>query len=485
MGNSTSHKTRKNRVPPRIMNRQPVVEHPVFYKTDGDGFAGHGPEMERETALLIFQLENDRLYTVTQAVETRFPKGHSHRKRLIDRLNWFVHYTRLTREVDAVQSGRRMWFGATLKNSMTPKSFYRAQILSTLPGLLQLVVREKSLTEKQTVSSSPVPNPVRKPIAASRRFTPSFFKPPLLRRGYLRKILIVALTGIFFTAATMTVLTDPSRILEILKTHGPKAAAMYTVSSKSQGAQAYFLSAWMDFRTNHFKSAEHKAFELLKDSDLPDSIRGDCFYLLGFLRSVTGHFDNAYLYLNDARHYYEKEKRYRALYSTAIAMAKYSLYLGEVDRAESLLSQALEFNRVSGGRCDMGAYHALAGRVSVKKGDLHAALEHGLKRYELLDASNDIDTKSGAYSELGYLYLLNGDLARGQDFTLRAQSLIFQTADERRNVYNLINFVVLAKIQGMEAPHAVETIRTWIDAYQDRELQIFLDDALNAPFPGY
>ena len=465
------------------MDRLPVVEHPDFYTTDGSDFAGHGPEMECETALLLFHLQNDRLYTVTQVVETQYPKGHPNRKRLTDRLNWFVHYTRLTREVDAIQSGRRMWFGATLKNSMTPKSFYRAQILNALPGLLNAVAARKAETQpERRYAPLPLAAKHKSESARNRLFSFKFFS---RRKIYSKRLIMVAFFSILLTAATMTIFTDPARILEILKTHGPKAAALYTVAAKDQGAEAYFLSAWVDFRNNRFETAESKAFELLKDGELPDNVKGDCFYLLGYLRSVSGHFENAYLYLNDARHYYEKKNRFQALYSTSLAMAKYSLYLGEVDRAESLLGEALDYHQQSEDKCQLSAYYALAARVAAKKGALRAALEYGQKRLDLVIDNNDIDSKAGAYSELGYLYLLNGDLARGQDFTLQAQSLIFKTGDERRNVYNLINFVVLAKRQGIDAPHAVESIRNWIDVYQDKELQIFLDDALATQFSSY
>ena len=103
--------------------------------------------MEIRTGMLLYMLEDDRCYTIRQAVETLYDKKQEPRffKKLYNRLNHFASNCSLTKSPDARvgKTGVCAWWGRTLKEQMGPKSYYRAQLNSELLNELRARAHEE------------------------------------------------------------------------------------------------------------------------------------------------------------------------------------------------------------------------------------------------------------------------------------------------------------------------------------------------------
>ena len=493
-----------------MTKKPPEIERPPFWMVDDENqFQGHGKPMEIDTVMLIFNLENDALYTATEAVATRYPRKHPLYKSVFHRLCTFLSATWLTQRPDetrpkckkenrtkpikSVKQSKtrsvdrsliRRWYGATLKNQLSDKNYYRAQILSTLPGLFKQVAL-KETQEKKAAPSIPIAE-VKKTNPNKKRRIRSAPSLKITHQDRRRTgawlLLAAAVCVLLFSALTPALVRSSERVYEILRTQGSKKALAYVISNHEQGITAYYKSAWIDYRNNFFERAEQKAYVILSDKNTPVKVQADCYYLLGEIKAVTGGSRESIGSLLDAYRLYEQEERDANLYYCSLVMAKAYVGLGKFDEAKGMLDQALihQSREREGKIRHLGNYYIERIRYCMRLGEFEEALEASQQEAIIFEEINDRDNLAGAYSNLGFWYAINGNLDMGWVYTVRAQNLIYQLEDDRRNTYNLVNFVLLQRLSGLSPEkRALDSINNWIKVHNDKELSYHIRFALS------
>ena len=94
----------------------------------------------------------------------------------------------------------------------------------------------------------------------------------------------------------------------------------------------------------------------------------------------------------------------------------------------------------------LGTYYVERVRLGLRTGDFQDALQATLEGAKIYEERGDKDNLAGAYSSLGFLYAVTGNRELGWTYMVRAQDLIFALEDNRRRVYNLVNFVLLQRL---------------------------------------
>ena len=508
-----------------VDKKPPLIERPPFWSLDDQSsFTGIGPLMDVDTAMLIYQLEDQRLYTATEAIATKYPKGHPLHKKMFYRLCTFLTYVQLTKEPDhEVErgSGRRAkkssrgprrkrtikkYYGATLKNYLTPKNYYRAQMLSALPGLLRgiALAKEAAGEPAQPVATSLSANklplaglvsPARVgrrdvPIAVGENRVPAAIDSGHVGRGKtewrprFKHLMMTALVSLLLTAATAVVIKPPERTYEILRTRGIRAAVNYALASKEQGQSAFFSTAWLDYRDKNLTRAEQKAHMLLSDEGLTTKTRGDCHYLLGYIKDSSGYHMGAVGYFTEAIKLYREASRPENLYHAFLGLAKAHAALGELEHADAALDEALQSYGESGGTENLALFFSYGARVKMGSGEFELAIDLAERSLAIHQEEGHMEGVSDAYSDLGLLHTLTGDLERGREYTMRAQTLIVSLTDMEKHVFNLVNFIALDRIEGrMPDPYTVDTVKSWIDQHRNKELEYFLNMVLSFEIP--
>ncbi len=106
-----------------------------------------GSEMKFTTGMLIFSLENEALYTVSQAVLSRYNDSHPRYEQMCSRISSFVHNQGMNRRRDAKVGNASAWYGKTFKNALNDKTYYRALLHLDLLKDLNKIAEQKEEQE--------------------------------------------------------------------------------------------------------------------------------------------------------------------------------------------------------------------------------------------------------------------------------------------------------------------------------------------------
>ena len=153
-----------------------------------------GAEMNHDTAILFYLLDDDTLYTSGLAAATRYnkaidPKGfHRMRARIVS----FTTYRKMTDDPDGKIRGKSAWYGRTFKAAMGDRSYFRAELhLQLLGALFHVEVNRNAaptsypspVATTSSKASSPVPStpgPVPAPKPSRPRAPIPWFRLSLL-----------------------------------------------------------------------------------------------------------------------------------------------------------------------------------------------------------------------------------------------------------------------------------------------------------------
>lgn len=109
--------------------------------------ASSGKGMKPDTMMLIYQLENDRLYTLSDMAAMFYRKGTGPHHNMTKRLHSFLAY----REVQPDEAGEHgaCWYGATVKDCLEGRFYYlaetRCELLRVLKRISQLSPEDQNV----------------------------------------------------------------------------------------------------------------------------------------------------------------------------------------------------------------------------------------------------------------------------------------------------------------------------------------------------
>ena len=425
-----------------------------------------GRGMKRDTAILIHKLEPDKLYTASSMAEILYPRGTREHRRVTARmLNFMRHHS------VPPDARPNAWYGRNVQDCMDPHYRYLADESLKLVSALRSIAQAKAQT-----AVAPAPNQeILRPLRHRSRFPlPGFHR---------RRMLLVAVLSLFVASLATALAVRPS-VLEVLDRHGLGAAVAYQLKpQQGMTTKEIYSSAWIDLRQGKIKDAESKAFTLLAKENLDDKLRGDNFFLLGELRAAAGEPGVSASYFSLAYNQYFDLDHQPGLYLASLGMAKAHILMDDFAEGTHFLNQALDhFDLTEPGKVSIDNYELWAIRLHSREGNFHAARLIAEDRLDRLAGSEKLDDLATAYSDLGFWATLDGDCATGFQYSVRAQRLIRELQDPRKELYNSLNFLLLGRCEGKAPdPWLVDRISADVAKEGSTELRQYLDMALHAP----
>jgi hypothetical protein len=420
--------------------------------------------MKRESAILIHRLEPDKLYTASAMAELLYQRGtRDHRRVTARMLNFMRHHG-----VPA-DASPNAWYGKNVQDCLDPHYRYLAAESLNLLTALRGVAARKAFSE----TAERQPTEVEQESSA-----PKLFRFPGRRRLLLVAILPVVL-GIVATASAVR-----PTVMQVLERYGLGAARAYQLEpDQLKRPRDIYQSAWLDIRDGAPESAERKAFLLLSREDIDDKFKGDNFYLLGELRAKADEPGISVNYFSLAYDHYFELDHQPGLYQASLGMAKTYILMGETEAGARFLEQALvHFEQSEPGIVSIDNYETWAIRLHSRMGDFHAARLIAERRLDRVMRTENLDDLASAFSDLGFWAALDGDCATGYQYSVRAQKLIQEIDDPRKDLYNSLNFLLLGRCENGE-PDAWLVERITRDVHQEGSPEIlrYLDLALYSP----
>lgn len=443
-----------------------------------------GKGMAYDTAILVYRLEDNRLYTLQDMAGTMYDPGSALHRQMVNRLKSFLWY----RKVKPEGGGVNAWYGRTVKELLEPRYQYMAERSIALLATLHQVAREKQLQQKKPASAVIVKQPIQntpslvehKEKAAGRK--PVSLLPLPSRNRPLRWLVaamgcLIVLSGLVGTAALFL----KPRAYRILREEGLNQALRYVYSSTPRDQKELYQQAWMDYRNADYQVSELKATQLLTNLVTSEKMRGDSWYLKAQICLATSRYEDAIDALDHADRTYQVTGPVSNQYRCALGMAKAYLGLGELEEVERYLEVAYDHYLSSAGLVPhLGWYYSVRVRLALRQGLYDEALDLTRTMAEIYEDHDEKDGLAGAWIDLGFLYMVNGNLQRGFHYTVRAQSLIMDMGDRRKHVYNLKNYILYQTCLGQEPDvHIISEIEHWSRLYRDDELRYYLWFARN------
>ena len=298
---------------------------------------------------------------------------------------------------------------------------------------------------------------------------------PMLKRSRLWLAVAIA------TAATFA--APPVRdVFETLYEDGVAAAQRLAYSFTPETPEHLFQQAWVDYRAGDYEASMQKGHLILANQHISQHLRANCWYLLGHLDWQVGSSEAALVNLDKAYDLYQSSDDHANLYATSLAMAKASIELGNLPESRALLTTSLTHYEDDGGaRIEhLGRYHSVALDLAAAENDYEKALQFAIRRHEIFQGSDQIDTLADVTSDLGFWFAVNGCTESGQQYTVQAEKLIFHLRDESRHIANQVNWILIDRLHGFKTDLlAVGSIQEWFKIREDSRVEFYLDLALN------
>ena len=421
-----------------------------------------GKGMMRDTAILLYRLKDDHLYTLSDMAATMYKHGEGEHYRMVNRLKSFVRNRCIKPD-----EGANAWLGRTVKEHLDPRYYYMAeQSLALVAALNRLADQKRG--QLRSVET--------KPISSHKSRRPSIFRKKWRSFAAAASFLVV----LSLTSAAISL--SHVNFFEILKTQGLNAAIRAIADADMSSPEGQFQIAWVEYREAEYKTARNMANHILSLSNIGDKTRADCHYLLSELDLIDHDYYRANQEAQSAFKIYNKLGLIRNMHHTAVLKADIANTLGDYDRSKDMLKLALKLykNDVDGTIESLGNYTQAEYSLAFWTGKSKKAIKLGIEQVEIYEESGENDMLPSAYSNLGLAYALSGDTKQGLYYTLKAQDLLYDLKDDRIRTFNYINMIVLQRNLGQEPdPKIVERVVEWSTMEHDPEILKYLSLALN------
>lgn len=268
----------------------------------------------------------------------------------------------------------------------------------------------------------------------------------------------------------------------LFKEEGPSAALDYFrhLEGWKRGDPAVvFGKAWSKYAIGNFDEAEKDTYRLIQDSRTPEVTLGNCFFLLGKIKTRTGLHQEAREFYQRAQSIYEALNRPANIFKNYIGLAELALETGDLFEAENIIQEALEIRREA--RMEPWDLFHLQAELEFKRSDYHRALEFSYRYYSGYKNAGNLGKTADALIDIGFYLILTGQMGAGFEKTMAAQVLINKAGDQNKFYFGLINQLLLRRCEGKSYAGIEENLINHIDETGDQRLQNLLVFALNYP----
>jgi tetratricopeptide (TPR) repeat protein len=455
-----------------------------------------GPRAKFDTTILIGHLKDDQLYSPKSAASTMFdPNLEGHKFRLMkSRLYAFSSSHRIRECGEGSVDGMPAWYGRTWKGILGHYELTRGILALEILSILTQGLKNKQQAAKEVVLQSPTP------MAGPNRNVPQrvsvremgtniismAIMEALMRFTLLRNVIATKATAtvglavfgvVFLGAAVNTVLLEP-QVYRVLRNDGLRAAVHLLSERPPQTKDEIYQSAWVSYLNKAHDQAERKALQLLGDENSSQKLKGDCYYLMGQIRTALGEFTEALGYYSEAHSIYTGLQIPANQFLSALGLAKTNTLLGHFDEARAMLEATQAFHDQSNGNGNLLYYYNTQVKLAILSGEFETGLEPAAKAAELAYASNNRSALVDAYCNLGLIYAAMGEMENAASFTTKAEMIIVDLSSKEQYIYSLINWVVIRRCWGMTPSAEIQAIEDWVSTYDDEILQVFLSIGL-------
>ena len=308
-----------------------------------------------------------------------------------------------------------------------------------------------------------------------------FYKASVSSR--IRKALLLCLTGVCALGAMMTF--SEREGFRILRESGPAAALEWFLAEDAQSFQENpnirFGIAWARFSKGDLIASRDICFQLL-ETELPESVEGNVYYLLGHIYGRTGEFEAARKAFETAIEVFERIGHESNAVKTRLGLARAAMENGDYEGARRTLrnTRVDEVDEKSA-----AYYYYLHSRMAFLQGNYREALINARLSHQEYLSSGNTNGLADSLSEIGFYLILLGDFEEGFNKTMEAESLIHQIGNTDKHYFNLINFILLRKCEGKSYESMVVSIRDRIAETEDAHLLENLDFALKYDCGAY
>ena len=415
-------------------------------------------------------LDNETIYAASSVVRFGEEKGlferedfrYEDRIKVRNSLNQFAsnHFAGETDGIASTEAGITLkgWYGWRWKTAIP--SYYFDELE------LDQIRCCKGLAETGFTPAKPGKN-----RAARQRQWPNVFS------RKMRPLVAIALA--MGTFALGTFMTSYSEGLRILSDEGPRAALEYfrAATFKRTDYKAEFGQAWSKYVIGDFTESEADCYRLMQQRNLPDPVRGNCYYLLGYIQMRTLRLEMAKESFESAGDIYQKYRKWPHLYQTSLALGEIAMEQGYLDEAEANFQEAFAINRDVDR--NLGHYYHLQAQLAFRRENFERALQMARKSLFDFQKNGQKSEEADVLADIGFYLVLLGDYSKGYEITMEAQELIQITGNNLKYYFNLVNLLLLKKCSGEDINPLKKQIQTRIDAEGEIRLQYQLDLVLD------
>lgn len=257
----------------------------------------------------------------------------------------------------------------------------------------------------------------------------------------------------------------------VFKEEGPLAILDWVQDPRTN--QEKFLEAWSLYSTGDLVGAKEKSKHLLK-LKADSKVKGDAYFLTSLLASQDFSSDTMGLY-QQTLDIYSKVGAFNSIYNTYLSIANHLLVQDDTELAYHFLKKTYH---VPASNPNLGYYHEVESDFFFKSGqyeDALSAAEISLENYQ----GKDVIATARLLHLLGFYLILTGDQEAGLGKSIESEILCLKIGNMDLYYYNMFNFFLIAKCNGMNALAYRDIIKNKSKETGDKLLGIRLEFAEN------
>ena len=258
----------------------------------------------------------------------------------------------------------------------------------------------------------------------------------MLQFKWKKKWLLIAAVAMVLTGASLYNYNILGQGYQIMRSEGPKAALTF-FQNRGETYDSLFGIGWNAFREGDYETALEYGNRVLLSRKVEDRARAS--YLLGVVHTNLDDKVTAEEQLKTALDLYHSLNKPLSEFRCQMAIARLNLTYEDLEVAEYYANLA----EATYDAWNDQFFLYLKSQIAFLRHDYQGAL--ALVKQQLDLVKNDKSQLAGVFGDLGFYHCLIGDLDKGLEFTMMAQSLSLKLDSEKLVMYNTINYYLYMK----------------------------------------
>ncbi len=331
-------------------------------------------------------------------------------------------------------------------------------------------------TERPNAAAATAEAPAE--VAAAKptpeRLTPASTETRPRRWRAFRTVKLAALllcASLLMSAAAYNYIDPNWRAYRVFRTEGfSKALTILKAQANGleKGNYSWHLLAYSYYQNGHYFKAEELTLEVLSATE-SETIKGDCYHLLGLIRAITGQTIQAMGFFEEAKSKFDKKSTRYANVVVSIA---------EISESSKSIRTLDELQTTSEEYINAPYYWRIKSRALIKAGDYEgslAASKNGL-------SSSVTETQMGRFFHLlGKAHALLGNIDSAFEYSDRAKDIFISNKASLPLVYNDVNYLLIRRCLGLPYDQIEESVIKFASEHNETGLEEELEKALTSP----